>query len=59
VDLGHNLGLRVVAEGVEDQATWQELAILGCDSVQGYYLARPMSAAELVAWLATQPQPAA
>jgi diguanylate cyclase (GGDEF)-like protein/PAS domain S-box-containing protein len=59
VDLGHNLGLRVVAEGVEDQATWQELATLGCDSVQGYYLARPMSAAELVAWLATQPQPAA
>jgi diguanylate cyclase (GGDEF)-like protein/PAS domain S-box-containing protein len=59
VDLGHNLGLRVVAEGVEDQATWQELATLGCDSVQGYYLARPMPAAELVAWLATQPQPAA
>jgi EAL domain-containing protein (putative c-di-GMP-specific phosphodiesterase class I) len=59
VDLGHNLGLRVVAEGVEDQATWQELATLGCDSVQGYYLARPMPAAELTAWLATQPQPAA
>jgi diguanylate cyclase (GGDEF)-like protein/PAS domain S-box-containing protein len=59
VDLGHNLGLRVVAEGVEDQATWQELATLGCDSVQGYYLARPMPAAELAAWLATQPQPAA
>ena len=59
VDLGHNLGLRVVAEGVEDQATWQELATLGCDSVQGFYLARPMPAAELAAWLATQPQPAA
>jgi diguanylate cyclase (GGDEF)-like protein/PAS domain S-box-containing protein len=59
VDLGHNLGLRVVAEGVEDRATWQELATLGCDSVQGYYLARPMPAAELVAWLATQPRPAA
>jgi EAL domain-containing protein (putative c-di-GMP-specific phosphodiesterase class I) len=49
----------VVAEGVEDQATWQELATLGCDSVQGYYLARPMPAAELAAWLARQPQPAA
>jgi diguanylate cyclase (GGDEF)-like protein/PAS domain S-box-containing protein len=59
VDLGHNLGLRVVAEGVEDEATWQELANLGCDSVQGYFLARPMPEAELVAWLATQPKPVA
>jgi len=59
VDLGHNLGLRVVAEGVEDQATWQELATLGCDSVQGYYLARPMSAADLAVWLAAHPQPVA
>jgi EAL domain-containing protein (putative c-di-GMP-specific phosphodiesterase class I) len=59
VDLGHNLGLRVVAEGVEDEATLAELASLGCDSVQGYYLAKPMPAAELVAWLAAQPQPAA
>jgi len=59
VDLGHNLGLQVVAEGVEDQATWQELATLGCDTVQGYYLAKPMPAAELATWLATQPQPVA
>jgi diguanylate cyclase len=59
VDLGHNLGLRVVAEGVEDEATLNELATLGCDSVQGYYVARPMPAAELVAWLATQPNPVA
>jgi diguanylate cyclase (GGDEF)-like protein/PAS domain S-box-containing protein len=58
VDLGHNLGLRVVAEGVEDEATLKELAALGCDSVQGYYLAKPMPAAELGAWLATRPQPA-
>ncbi len=59
VDLGHNLGLRVVAEGVEDEATLKELATLGCDTMQGYYLARPMPAAELAAWLAAQPQPAA
>jgi diguanylate cyclase len=59
VDLGHNLGLRVVAEGVEDKATLGELASLGCDSVQGYYLAKPMPEAELVAWLAAQPLPVA
>jgi diguanylate cyclase (GGDEF)-like protein len=59
VDLGHNLGLRVVAEGVEDEATLKELANLGCDGVQGYYLARPMPAAELGAWLTAQPQPTA
>jgi diguanylate cyclase (GGDEF)-like protein len=52
VDLGHNLGLQVVAEGVEDQETWQELAALGCDTVQGYYLGKPMPAGELTDWLA-------
>jgi diguanylate cyclase (GGDEF)-like protein/PAS domain S-box-containing protein len=58
VDLGHNLGLRVVAEGVEDQATLNQLATLGCDSAQGYHLAKPMPPAQLATWLATQPQPA-
>jgi diguanylate cyclase len=58
IDLGHNLGLRVVAEGVEDQATLNQLATLDCDSAQGYHLARPMPPAELNTWLATQPQPA-
>jgi EAL domain-containing protein (putative c-di-GMP-specific phosphodiesterase class I) len=57
VDLGHNLGLRVVAEGVEDQATLQELAALGCDMAQGYYLCRPVPATDLSTWLAAQPQP--
>ncbi len=47
IDLGHNLGLRVVAEGVETQHAWQELSTLGCDVAQGYYLGRPMPAAEL------------
>jgi hypothetical protein len=42
VDLGRNLGLRVVAEGVEDPATWQELDALGCDAIQGYYVSRPV-----------------
>jgi EAL domain-containing protein (putative c-di-GMP-specific phosphodiesterase class I) len=51
VDLARNLGLRVVAEGVEDNATWDRLRMLGCDAVQGYYLARPMPAPQLTPWL--------
>jgi diguanylate cyclase len=52
VTMAHSLGMRVVAEGVEDQAAWNLLATLGCDTVQGYYLARPLSAQELQRWLA-------
>jgi diguanylate cyclase len=51
VDLGHNLGLSVVAEGVEDQATLAALQTIGADVVQGYYLARPMSAELLKPWI--------
>jgi diguanylate cyclase (GGDEF)-like protein len=51
VELGHNLGLTVVAEGVEDDATLQALEEVGCDVAQGYYLARPMPAAALRTWL--------
>lgn len=50
-DLGHNLGLEVIAEGVEDQPTLDKLIELGCDSVQGFYLARPMSADQTLRWL--------
>ena len=51
VDLGHNLGLRVVAEGVEDRLTWDALAALGCNSAQGYYLSRPLPGPQLTAYL--------
>jgi diguanylate cyclase (GGDEF)-like protein len=51
VDLGRNLGLRVVAEGVEDSVTLQELDALGCDAVQGYYISRPVPADGLIRWL--------
>jgi diguanylate cyclase (GGDEF)-like protein len=51
VDLGHNLGLEVVAEGVEGTATLNALGDLGCDQAQGYLIARPMPAEELMAWL--------
>jgi len=57
IDLGRNLGLETVAEGVENHDTWDELSRLGCDSAQGYYLARPMTADAFVAWLRSE-QPA-
>ncbi|MGH9017052.1 MAG: putative bifunctional diguanylate cyclase/phosphodiesterase [Acidimicrobiales bacterium] len=59
VDLGHNLGLRTVAEGVEDASTWEQLAQLGCDEAQGYYLARPMAADDLLPWMARPDRPLA
>ena len=59
IDLGHNLGLSVVAEGVEDQETVEALSGLGCDVLQGYHLARPMDATATTAWLAARPDDAA
>jgi predicted signal transduction protein with EAL and GGDEF domain len=52
ISLAHDLGLRVVAEGVEDAATLAQLARLGCDEAQGYHLTRPIPAVELADWLA-------
>jgi diguanylate cyclase (GGDEF)-like protein len=54
VDLGRNLGLRVVAEGVENSQTLRELDALGCDAIQGYYISRPVSADTLIQWLEQQ-----
>jgi len=51
ISLGHDLGLDVVAEGVEDEASWRILQDLGCDLVQGYFLARPMTAGSMTSWL--------
>ena len=51
IELGHNLGLVVVAEGVENQETLIRLAELGCDTAQGYHLSRPVPADELTEWL--------
>jgi diguanylate cyclase (GGDEF)-like protein len=58
VDLGHNLGLQTVAEGVEDHETWTQLAQLGCDDAQGYFLAKPMAPGELIPWLHASGHPA-
>ena len=51
VELGHNLGLKVVAEGVEDQMAWDKLKALGCDSAQGYFMGRPVPVGEFMDWL--------
>ena len=58
IELGHNLGLRVVAEGVEDQASADVLAGMGCDMLQGYFIGRPTRAAELPALLLPSPRTA-
>ena len=58
IELAHNLSSVTVAEGVEDEATESTIADLGCDYIQGYYLAKPMSFDDLVRWLQeTQPIP--
>ena len=54
VDLGRNLGLRVVAEGVEDSLTLQHLDLLGCHAVQGYHISRPIPPDDLISWLEQQ-----
>jgi diguanylate cyclase (GGDEF)-like protein/PAS domain S-box-containing protein len=56
IDLADALNLRVVAEGVEDRATLDVLASLGCQVAQGYFLSRPIAAAELQAWVANVSQ---
>jgi EAL domain-containing protein (putative c-di-GMP-specific phosphodiesterase class I) len=53
VDLGHNLGMTVVAEGVEDTTTRSDLGDMGCDLVQGYQICRPIPAKELELWIDT------
>ncbi len=51
IDLGHNMGLRVVAEGVETEAVWHLLAQLGCDQGQGFFMSRPIPVAQLPDWI--------
>jgi diguanylate cyclase (GGDEF)-like protein/PAS domain S-box-containing protein len=55
IDLAHNLGLTVVAEGVEDEAAHAMLVEYGCDAAQGYYFSRPRAAEDLTTWLAESP----
>ena len=61
IDLAHNLEMRVVAEGIEDQRSLDMLVSMGCDYGQGFYIARPMPAGQLNGWLQQAPwrEPAA
>ena len=51
IEIGHSLDLAVVAEGVETREAWNILRAWGCDYAQGFYVASPRSADELVSWL--------
>ncbi|WP_064741655.1 putative bifunctional diguanylate cyclase/phosphodiesterase [Hamadaea tsunoensis] len=59
IDLAGALGLRVVAEGVEDEPTWRLLHECGCEVAQGWFYARPMPADELIGWLGRTTVPGA
>ena len=56
VDLGRNLGLDVVAEGVESLELWNRLRDLGCKIAQGYYLSRPLPSDQLLEWIQSRRQ---
>ena len=51
IDLVHDLGRKTVAEGVETQRHWDQLAAFGCDIAQGYFIARPMPPEDFPAWV--------
>lgn len=55
VDLAHNIGLHVIAEGVEDEATCERLIALGCDLAQGYYFSKPLPPQQFETWLCESP----
>jgi EAL domain-containing protein (putative c-di-GMP-specific phosphodiesterase class I) len=50
IDMAHNIGCKVVAEGVEDEETLKALVKLGCDFIQGFYISRPLSPSQLTDW---------
>ncbi len=50
IEVSHNLNLSVVAEGVENEAIWQQLALLGCNEAQGWHIGRPMPVDVFEAW---------
>jgi diguanylate cyclase (GGDEF)-like protein len=57
IDLGHNLGYKVVAEGVESGVAWDMLNSLGCDSAQGFHVSHPLPEKHFASWLARSSSP--
>jgi diguanylate cyclase (GGDEF)-like protein len=55
IELGHDLGLRVTAEGVEDELTLKQLALLGCEVAQGFFISRPLAPAAFASWINCAP----
>jgi EAL domain-containing protein (putative c-di-GMP-specific phosphodiesterase class I) len=53
IELGHNMGLIVIAEGVETPESWAILKRLGCDMAQGYYMSPPLSVKKFGEWFTT------
>ena len=51
IDIGHGLGVKVTAEGVETESVWRRLRALGCDRAQGYLISPPLDADDLTGWL--------
>jgi EAL domain-containing protein (putative c-di-GMP-specific phosphodiesterase class I) len=54
IDIGHSLGVKVTAEGVETESVWRRLRALGCDRAQGYLISPPLDADDLTGWLASE-----
>ncbi len=57
IELAHNLGLQVVAEGVEHREIWNRLIVLGCDAAQGNYVSDPLESGKVAAWIAEWESP--
>lgn len=55
VNLGHDLGCKLIAEGVESRDTWEKLSALGCDYAQGFLISKPLSSVALDGWLVKSP----
>jgi EAL domain-containing protein (putative c-di-GMP-specific phosphodiesterase class I) len=53
IHLAHQMGLQVVAEGVETEETWRQLRSMGAERAQGFFISKPIPAREVPAWLAT------
>jgi EAL domain-containing protein (putative c-di-GMP-specific phosphodiesterase class I) len=57
IQLGHNLGLRVVAEGVENRQIFNTLRSMGCDLQQGYFIGKPLPAETITSWESSNTMP--